>query len=208
MRPQLGRLPRAGLHVKSDEQQRMVGQVGTDARKVGTHRNAMLTQMRGRTDAAAHQHRRRMDAAQADDNLAPGEFLGLSADVHADAGGAVAVRGTTVVFSNFKDQRLYRQAPGAAPEAITPEAKLRYADGRIDAAGGRWIGVREDHSGSGEAVNTVVAVDLATGGPGQVLAQGYDFVAVSSDLGFLTGQARATLAALRAAPDAPREAGY
>jgi hypothetical protein len=62
-----------------------------------------------------------------------------------------------------------------APEAITPEAKLRYADGRIDAARGRWIGVREDHSGSGEAVNTIVAIDLATGGPGQVLAQGYDF---------------------------------
>lgn len=39
------------------------------------------------------------------------------------------------------------------------------------------------------------------------LAQGFDFVAVSSDLGFLTGQARATLAGLRAAP-AAANSGY
>src|SRR5215470_1486793 len=97
--------------------------------------------------------------------------------VHEYGGGAVTIAGGVVYFSNFKDQRLYRQAPGGAPEAITPEAKLRYADGRIDAAGRRWIGVREDHSTAGEAVNTIVAIDLATGGPGQVLAQGYDFYA-------------------------------
>jgi dipeptidyl aminopeptidase/acylaminoacyl peptidase len=95
--------------------------------------------------------------------------------VHEYGGGAVTIAGGIVCFSNFKDQRLYRQVPGAAPEAITPEAPLRYADGRVDTARGRWVGVREDHSGSGEAVNTIVAIDLATGGAGQVLAQGYDF---------------------------------
>jgi hypothetical protein len=26
--------------------------------------------------------------------------------------------------------------------------------------GGRWIGVREDRTGEGEAVNTIVAIDL------------------------------------------------
>ncbi len=96
--------------------------------------------------------------------------------VHEYGGGAVTVAGGVVYFTNFKDQRLYRQAPGAAPEAITPDAKLRYADGRIDAARGRWIGVREDHSGNSEAVNALVAVDLATGAA-RVLAQGYDFYA-------------------------------
>ncbi len=95
--------------------------------------------------------------------------------VHEYGGGAATIADGMVIFANFKDQRLYRQNPGGVPEAITPDAKLRYADGRIDAARRRWIGVREDHGGSGEAVNTIVAIDLATGGPGQVLAQGCDF---------------------------------
>jgi dipeptidyl aminopeptidase/acylaminoacyl peptidase len=37
--------------------------------------------------------------------------------------------------------------------------------------------VREDHTGEGEAVNTIVAVDLGDGGkPGRVLAGGHDFL--------------------------------
>ena len=53
-----------GLQMKPDEQQRMVRQVGADARQVGAHRDAVLAQMRRRADAAAHQHGRRMDAAE------------------------------------------------------------------------------------------------------------------------------------------------
>src|SRR5439155_1381022 len=46
------------------------------------------------------------------------------------------------------------------------------------AARRRWIGVREDHNGDGEAVNTIVAVDLRQAGqsPGQILVSGHDFV--------------------------------
>jgi dipeptidyl aminopeptidase/acylaminoacyl peptidase len=101
--------------------------------------------------------------------------------VHEYGGGAVTIADGVVYFSNFKDQRLYRQAAGAAPEPMTPEvtpaAGLRYADGRVDGARRRWIGVREDHTAGGEAVNAVVAIDLASGGPGRVLTQGYDFYA-------------------------------
>jgi dipeptidyl aminopeptidase/acylaminoacyl peptidase len=37
--------------------------------------------------------------------------------------------------------------------------------------------VREDHTGEGEAVNTLVSVDLRSGGPGTVLVSGNDFYA-------------------------------
>ena len=44
------------------------------------------------------------------------------------------------------------------PEPLTPEGKLRHADGILDAKRGRIIAVQEDHSGSGEAVNSIAAV--------------------------------------------------
>ena len=45
-----------------------------------------------------------------------------------------------------------------APEPLTPEAKLRYADGILDAGRERIIAVQEDHSSSGEAINSIAAV--------------------------------------------------
>lgn len=45
------------------------------------------------------------------------------------------------------------------PERITdPEAKLRFSDGVTDPARNRLITVLEDHSGEGEAVNSIAAV--------------------------------------------------
>src|SRR6266576_6060021 len=94
--------------------------------------------------------------------------------VHEYGGGAWTALDGTLYFSNFADGRLYRQAPGAAPQALTPAPPTRgrdwrFADGVIDQHRNRWIGVREDHTVDGEAVNTIVAVDLAGGSePGQV----------------------------------------
>ena len=77
--------------------------------------------------------------------------------VHEYGGGALAVADGTVYFSNFSDQRLYREDRGSEPRPITPEADLRYADGVIDRHRGRMICVREDHTNpEREAVNTVV----------------------------------------------------
>ncbi|HEX6441756.1 MAG TPA: prolyl oligopeptidase family serine peptidase, partial [Stellaceae bacterium] len=99
--------------------------------------------------------------------------------VHEYGGGAAAVDRGVLYFSNFADQRLYRQPLGKAPEPLTPEppakAAWRYADGRIDAARERWIGVREEHHADGRVDNAIVAVDLQRPGPGMVLAQGGDF---------------------------------
>ncbi|MFQ5855359.1 MAG: S9 family peptidase [Anaerolineae bacterium] len=96
--------------------------------------------------------------------------------VHEYGGGAFVVTDRTIIFSNFDDQRLYRQDTGAEPQPITPEGDLRYADGVIDRRRNRLICVREDHTAAGrEAVNTLVSLGLAGGDGGQVLVSGNDF---------------------------------
>ena len=98
--------------------------------------------------------------------------------VHEYGGGAATVAGGVVFFTNFSDQRLYRQAGGLAPQPLTPEGGgWRYADGAFDAARQRWIGVREAHGADGRVDNTLVAVALEAAGPGRVLAEGDDFYA-------------------------------
>src|SRR3990172_2718080 len=76
--------------------------------------------------------------------------------VHEYGGGAYAVDNGLAYFSHFPDQRVYRLAPGAEPKPITPAVDLRYADGVIDRKRGLMFCVREDHTGKGEAVNTIV----------------------------------------------------
>ncbi len=105
--------------------------------------------------------------------------------VHEYGGGAFCAAGqidgdSTVYFSNFGDQRLYKQtisAAGAvsAPQPVTPDIDMRYADGEICARRGMMICVREDHSSSWrEAVNSIVAIDLERGGS-RVLVSGASF---------------------------------
>jgi len=96
--------------------------------------------------------------------------------VHEYGGGSFVISNGTIYFSNFTDQRLYRQDAGAEPQPITPEANLRYADGVIDQKRRRIICVREDHTEPGrEAVNTLVSLALDGGNGGQVLVSGNDF---------------------------------
>ena len=96
--------------------------------------------------------------------------------VHEYGGGAFVVADGTVYFSNFTDQRFYRQDPGCKPRPITPDVDLRYADGVIDRRRERMICVREDHTDAGrEAVNTLASLDLEDGKGGQVLVSGNDF---------------------------------
>jgi dipeptidyl aminopeptidase/acylaminoacyl peptidase len=96
--------------------------------------------------------------------------------VHEYGGGAYVVDAGTVYFSNFADQRVYRQDPGVAPRPLTPNLDLRYANAIVDRRRGRLICVREDHTdATREAVNTLVGLDLEQGGPGEVLVSGNDF---------------------------------
>jgi dipeptidyl aminopeptidase/acylaminoacyl peptidase len=102
--------------------------------------------------------------------------------VHEYGGGAYLVCGGDLYFCNDADQRLYRQARGAAPIAITPEPAqlrgLRYADGVMDAARERMIWVREDHTlAAPEPENTLVEIPLDASRPQRVLQAGRNFYA-------------------------------
>jgi len=97
--------------------------------------------------------------------------------VHEYGGGDYFVYKRNIYFSNYRDQRLYAQSPGQRPRPITPSGiDLRYADGVVDQGRGRIVIVREDHRVRvRQAVNTIVGIDLAEGGPGQILVSGNDF---------------------------------
>jgi dipeptidyl aminopeptidase/acylaminoacyl peptidase len=96
--------------------------------------------------------------------------------VHEYGGGAYAVSAGKVYFSNFTDQRIYRQATGSAPRPVTLSENMYYADGVIDSARNRMICVREDHTAPGrESVNTIVSINLDGDEAGTVLVSGNDF---------------------------------
>jgi dipeptidyl aminopeptidase/acylaminoacyl peptidase len=98
--------------------------------------------------------------------------------VHEYGGGAYTVDDGVIYFSNWDDQRLYRQIPGADPQPITPEAPLRYADVIVDHHRERLLCVREDHSVEGrEPVNTIVSLPLDGSENARVLLSGNDFYA-------------------------------
>ena len=96
---------------------------------------------------------------------------------HEYGGGDYLVSDGIVYFSNFSDQRLYRQAVEGAPEPLTGAADVRYAEARLDQKRNRLICVREDHRREGEeAVSSIVSVNLEPGDDfGTVLVEGNDF---------------------------------
>jgi dipeptidyl aminopeptidase/acylaminoacyl peptidase len=96
--------------------------------------------------------------------------------VHEYGGGCYLVQNGTVYFSNYTDQRLYRQDPGEDPRPLTPPVDMRYADGVFDQKRNRIISIREDHTlKTPQAVNTIVSLDRDRGGEGKVLVSGNDF---------------------------------
>jgi dipeptidyl aminopeptidase/acylaminoacyl peptidase len=122
--------------------------------------------------------RRTQDGRIAD--LTPDTF-NVRTRVHEYGGGACLVAGGAAYCANFADQRVYRidttRAAGSrTPVPLTPAGRWRYADFALDAGRQRLVCVREDHTGDGEPVNTLVAIPLA--GPaheGRVIATGADF---------------------------------
>ena len=95
-------------------------------------------------------------------------------------GGSLLVADGTIWFANLQDQRLYRMEPGKTPEAITPEAELRFAGCALDRSRARLLCVREDHRHDGEPQNTLVAVPIEGVSEGEVLFSGSDFVSAPS----------------------------
>ena len=97
--------------------------------------------------------------------------------VHEYGGGSYLVRNGEIYFSNFSDQRVYRQTPNAAPQAMTlATEEYRYADYDFDPKRTRLIAVREGHSESAqEAQNTLISLPLEGESSGTVLIEGADF---------------------------------
>ena len=98
--------------------------------------------------------------------------------VHEYGGGDFAVVNGTIYFTNYSDQRLYRQAPDAEPIAMTPAKEIRYADLVVDKRRQRLICVCEDHTDTTrEAKNLLVSLPLDSDGEGsvQTLVAGNDF---------------------------------
>jgi dipeptidyl aminopeptidase/acylaminoacyl peptidase len=98
--------------------------------------------------------------------------------VHEYGGGDYLVHGAAVYFSNFADQRIYRQLQDSTVSPITPESQMRFADAVMDRRRGRLVCVREDHSETGrEAVNTIVGIKLdgSAQGCGELIVSGNDF---------------------------------
>ncbi|HMO48717.1 MAG TPA: prolyl oligopeptidase family serine peptidase [Rubrivivax sp.] len=111
--------------------------------------------------------------------LSPASFNARTR-VHEYGGCAYLMHGGVLVFSHFADQRLYRAGAGQPPQAITPDSggALRYADLCADAARGLLWAVREDHRGSGEPRNGLVALNArGDAAGGRVAAEGHDFYA-------------------------------
>jgi dipeptidyl aminopeptidase/acylaminoacyl peptidase len=95
--------------------------------------------------------------------------------VHEYGGGSLLIENGTIYFSNFADQRIYKQTPDSQPQPLTPESKRRYADLTLDSQRNRLICVCEDHTQEGrEPENTIVSIDIDTGEV-QVLVSGSDF---------------------------------
>jgi hypothetical protein len=110
-----------------------------------------------------------------------GHAFSVRTRAHEYGGGSYSVSGGVIYFSNNVDQRLYRQELGLEPSPITPPPAgpapdvLRYADAVIDPRRSRMVCVREDHTGAGEAITTLVAIDLSASTAPRGLVLGKDF---------------------------------
>ncbi|MFK8015642.1 MAG: prolyl oligopeptidase family serine peptidase [Gammaproteobacteria bacterium] len=102
--------------------------------------------------------------------------MSVRSHAHEYGGGVYAIDGARVFFVNAADQRIYvtDYSGDSAPQPLTVAAKYCYGDLIVDARRQRLIAACEDHSGDGEAVTTLVAVDL-TDGAFTTLAAGADF---------------------------------
>lgn len=88
----------------------------------------------------------RADAFSEPEDITPSGFNARTT-VHEYGGGAYLLHEGSVYFSNFADQRLYRQDAGGDPVPITPDTggRDRYADGRVTPDGRSLVCVRERH---------------------------------------------------------------
>src|SRR6056297_3527507 len=101
----------------------------------------------------------RMDAQGGVKDLIPREYNARSR-VHEYGGGSYFVHRSTVYFTNFSDQRIYKTSAGKEPTPITPKNELRYADFTYDTANDRLIAVCEDHTNEKKVENSLICISI------------------------------------------------
>ncbi|XP_073124184.1 dipeptidyl-peptidase 5 [Henckelia pumila] len=101
-------------------------------------------------------------------------------------GGTFSISGDILVFSNYKDQRLYKQSVSSkdsAPVPLTPDyggPLVCYADGVFDSRVNRYLTVMEDRrESSTNATTTIASIDLNSNHirEPKILVEGNDFYA-------------------------------
>ena len=117
----------------------------------------------------------RANAAGGYDDVTPPPF-NVRSRVHEYGGGACAVSGDRVWFSNFEDGRIHVRSDGGAPAPLTPQGPARFADLTVDPMRSRLLAVRETHREGAPPVNDLVAISVEDGSV-RVLASGHDFFA-------------------------------
>ena len=136
--------------------------------------------LEGRPDEQGRQVLIRRATDGTETRLTP-EGFNTRTRVHEYGGAAYVVDGDLVVVSNFATGRLDRIEASGELRSLTPEQAWRFADFVVDRARNRLVAIREDHeldtiARHGEAENSLVAIDLASGAV-TVLAAGADFFA-------------------------------
>lgn len=118
-------------------------------------------------------------------DITPKDFS-IRSTVQEYGGGAFRVSGDLLVFSNFEDQRLYKQflsSNDSTPVPVTADyggPVVRYADGVFDLRFNRYITIREDHRVSGVDPTTEIVsigIDEENIQEPKVLVRGNDFYA-------------------------------
>ena len=103
--------------------------------------------------------------------------LNVRSLVHEYGGGEYLVDDGRIYFSNLSDRCIYRKIGGGSAKPLTNENAYRYADFAWNRMYGKLLAVREDHTGEGEPINTLVSVNTSNGEDIQVLVAGADFYA-------------------------------
>ena len=117
----------------------------------------------------------RADPSGRIEDLTPPPF-NVRSGVHEYGGGAYAVSGERLWFSNFADGRIYAQESATAPSPLTAEGSARFGDLTLDPGRRRLLAVRETHRGDTPPANELVAISIDDGSE-RVLASGHDFYA-------------------------------
>jgi dipeptidyl aminopeptidase/acylaminoacyl peptidase len=117
---------------------------------------------------------RRTASGGTSDITPPGYSVGTT--VHEYGTRAYTVADGVAYFTNFEDQRIYMNRAGEPPVALTEIRDARYGGQRVDKVRNRIICIREDHATDDEqAVNEIVAIDIAGEREIQVLVTSNDF---------------------------------